>query len=328
MQSIIGDIGGTNSRLATVDLHSSKRVRQETYASESFATFQDLFASYLATHECAPDVVCLAIAGPVLGRVCEATNLPWRIDADQLESLFSIPNVSLINDLVAQAYGVLDPAPNGLITLQEGLPQIGNRAVIAAGTGLGQSMLIWDGHKHIASASEGGHCDFAPIGQDQIKLLEFASQRFEHVSCEKIASGGLGIPLLYDFFGAQGLKAQHPITLPASDDLFGSTVTKHARSGCPRAQATLRLFVECYAAEAGNLALKAFATGGIYLAGGIAPAIVDELHSFGFVRTFSSKGRFQKFLQQIPIFVVRDPSNGLRGALYHAQRCLNSTYLS
>jgi glucokinase len=209
-----------------------------------------------------------------------------------------------------------------LVTLQKGRPRPGNRALIAAGTGLGEATLFWQGGAYVPSASEGGHTSFSPTSQDQVELLRHLLGRYEHVSWERVVSGIDGFRNLADFLHVSGritLPPEIPLESLNSRDV-GPIVTEAASSGEKWAQVVMEWFVRLYGAEAGNVALKSMAVGGVYIAGGIAPKILPWLMQGEFVAAFAEKGRFTDFLREIPVHVVTDEHAALRGAAYVAHR--------
>lgn len=316
------DIGGTKITVATAAVTSAGDMQLgevTRHSSTDHPDLADLLRARLGT--ATPNAIAIGVAGPVLGRVVRLTNLSWSIDADYLERVLHCP-VVLMNDLEAHGWAVAHARPRDLVTLQKGRPRPGNRALIAAGTGLGEATLFWQSGSYVPSASEGGHTSFSPTSPEQVELLSFLLGRYEHVSWERVVSGIDGFRNLVDF-----LKASGRITLPPdlAPDIVksrdvGPLVTEAASAGAAWGQMVLRWFVRLYGAEAGNLALKSMAVGGIYVAGGIAPKILPWLEQGDFVSAFNQKGRFADFLREIPVHVVTDEHAALRGAAYVAQR--------
>jgi glucokinase len=317
---LAGDIGGTKTILSLFKREGKalKSVVKRQYTSRDFETFGKVVAAFL--EEVRPqrvDAACFGIAGPVIEGNCHTTNLAWEITTASLQRQLGIEQVRLLNDLEATAYGMLYLKEEEFYDLNPyGKPQEGNRAVIAAGTGLGEAILFWDGEGFHPSASEGGHCDFASITPQQDRMLNWLRNRYRgHVSYERIVSGP-GIYTLYEFLRETGF-APEPVYMQGLDD----DVDKSAMvSRCaleykdPLCSEALRLFVEIYAQEAGNLALKSLALGGIYIGGGIAPKILPFLKDAHFLNAFIAKGRFGEMLRSMEIRVALNPETALLGA--------------
>lgn len=326
---LAGDIGGTKTVLATYEprggaARSNRRtdpIRMETYPSREFDRFDAVVEKFL-DHIGRPKIRAAAfgIAGPVAENRVKTTNLPWSIDGNELAQRFGIPHVMLLNDLEAMAWGVSWLADGDYETLQEGRPLGGaNRALIAAGTGLGQAILFWNGNDHWPCASEGGHSDFAPRTHEEIELLVYLTKKFGRVSYERLLSGP-GLANVYEFFAVgAGVALKSDPLLAASDP--GAAISESALSGASEiARKAMNLFVEIYGAQAGNLALTALARDGVYLGGGIAPKLLLELKSGRFVEAFRAKGRLTDLLSQIPICVLVNRNTPLWGAARVAAR--------
>jgi glucokinase len=261
------------------------------------------------------------VAGPVIEGRSKTTNLPWELDEPTLEKALQIPRAKLLNDLEAAAYGMLHLDPTDLCVLQPGLKRQGNIAVIAAGTGLGQAILYWDGAHHHPIASEGGHADFAPHTDSEMELLIYLRREFGHVSCERLLSGP-GLFNIYRFLRDSG-DATEPEWLRqriAQGDP-GAVISQIGLAGehplCTRA---LDLFISVYGTEAGNLALKALSVGGVYVAGGIAPKILPRLQDGAFIHAFTDKGRLSDLMRSIEVKVALNPRAPLIGAAHYALR--------
>jgi glucokinase len=323
---LTGDIGGTKTTLALLkndaDIRTSER--KESYPSREFDSFISILDQFLGKNPPSISKAVFGIAGPVSDRKVTTTNLPWEIDARGLESNFGFEQAHLINDLMAIASAVPHLEKAELKTVKQGSPsREGAIAVIAPGTGLGEAFLTWDGDHYRAHASEGGHSDFAPTSAIQIKLLEFMLEKKEHVSYEQVCSG-IGIPHIYAFLKEQNI-AEEPDWLTellalARDPnpiIIGAALDK--QRVCKLCEETLRIFASILAAESANLALKLYATGGVFLAGGIPPKILPALESASFLRSFMKKGRMNTMLDQIPIHVVLNPEAALLGAAVTAQ---------
>lgn len=318
---LAGDIGGTKTVLAIVRPTSSGRdvVREVTFASREYERFDDLLAAFLKECGVRPEAICLGVAGPVRDGRCETTNLPWVLDERGLGRAVGARAVKLLNDVEATAFGVLALREDEIIVLNAGRQAVGNIAVIAAGTGLGEAILAWDGSRYVAVASEGGHADFAPRTDREIELLRFLRAEFGRVSYERVVSGP-GQYNIYRFLRDTGFGEEPAwlrAELGAGDP--SAVVTRVAlASGHPLCVEALDLFAELYGAEAGNLALKAFAIGGVFVAGGIAPKIVNKLRDGVFLAAFAAKGRYRALMESIPVTVSLNPRTPLLGAARYA----------
>jgi glucokinase len=320
---LVGDIGGTRARFALLEGESATPVRSAALESRSYPNLEAAAREFLGPDATHVHTATLGVAGPVVGNRCAATNLPWIIDGAAVATTLGIETVTLLNDLVAHAYGTLAVADDGLVQLQGATRPAkrgANLAVIAAGTGLGEAALVWANGRFVPLGTEGGHSDFAPRNELEIELLRFLRARFGRVSYERILSGA-GIGNLYDFFrDARKVPEDQPIAdaiVSAKDR--NAAITEHALSGkSAAAESAIDLFLSLYGAEAGNLALKTLATGGVFVAGGIAGILVERLKSGAFLASFSDKGRFSGLLRDIPIALVVDSNVGLAGAAYHA----------
>jgi glucokinase len=319
---LAGDIGGTNSRLAICEVEGRKieRVVEAVFSSSEHASLHDIVQAFLRANPVDVEGACFGIPGPVRGRRAQATNLPWEIDADALERSLQLGAVHLLNDLEASGHGILVLPDEAFMVLRQGDddPE-GNAALIAAGTGLGEAGMVRSRRRWIPFATEGGHTDFAPRGELEIDLLRWLEQRHGRISWERVVSGP-GIVNLYTF-----LKERDPSAEPrwlaeelAQDDP-ASRITHNALTEkselCRRA---VDLFLGLYGAEAGNLALKLLATGGVFVAGGIAPRLVDLLATSAFIERFDDKGRLSHVTEDITIRIVLDDMAGLQGAAHYA----------
>lgn len=315
---LAGDIGGTNSRLAFA-LPQGERFKievEQTYSSREHDNLESVVADFVARHGRRVEHACFGVAGPVRHGRCEATNLPWAIDARRLARQLDLPAAGLINDLEANAYGIAVLEDKDFVVLNPGDPGAeGNAAILSAGTGLGEAGLYWDGRRHRVFASEGGHADFAPRTELEIDLLRHLLTLFDRVSYERVLSGP-GLLHIYEFLRdtgrgeeplwlAEKMRGQDPAAVISREALEGKSET------CARA---LELFVSLYGAEAGNLALKIMATGGLFLGGGIAPKIVAKLKEPGFLEAFTDKGRMKPLLEAVPVRVILNDMTALLGA--------------
>jgi glucokinase len=319
---LAGDIGGTKTHLAFFkEKEKRKWVIDAKYKSSKYENLSHIVKEFLAAHpEYKVERACFGIAGPVQEGVCRATNLPWVVDAKIIAQENGIPAVSLINDLEANAYGMNNLGEEEFYILNEGKLNRGNGALIAAGTGLGEAGLFWNGKQHIPFACEGGHCSFSPENELEIKLLKYLHKQFDHVSFERILSGP-GIYNIYRFLIDEGLEKEKESVRAAFETTDRSQVITEMgmKSACPACERALEMFASIYGAEAANLALKMLAVGGVYIGGGIAPKILNELREGGFMKRFIQKGRFTSLLLGIPVKVILNESTALLGAAEYAR---------
>ncbi len=316
MNILCGDIGGTKARLAIFDIDgSSGPIVEKSYPSNQYSSLTEISADFLSTQQGPVESAAFGIAGPISGRRCKATNLPWQIDAEQMEQELSIPSVHLINDLEATAYGIAALDGGDFVTLQQGLNDArGNRAVIAAGTGLGQAGMIWNGDKHIPFATEGGHCDFAPSSDLEFDLLSTLQRSKGRVCWEEVLSGP-GLVSIYSFL-LDKRQQPRPEWLDHGQ-ISGSAaeaITTYANNHDPLCVEALKVFCRLYGAEAGNLALKIMAKGGVYIGGGIAPKILSWLQQPHFLEAFCDKGKMRPLMETIPVHVILNDRAALFGA--------------
>jgi glucokinase len=298
---LAGDIGGTKTHLALFTDEGDGPLRLSTYRSGDHDGVASVVEAFLSEGHATIRHACFGVAGPVQNGQGEATNLAWPVHASQLQQILGVRSVRLINDLEANAHGVAALGPDDFVTLNDGDPNaLGNAAVISAGTGLGEAGLYWDGERHHPFATEGGHVEFAPRTPLEANLQRQLAKVYGHVSYERVCSG-MGLTNIYRFLGG-GEADPHAISEAALD---GSDL---------RAVRALDLLASVYGAEAGNLALKVMATGGIYLGGGIAPKILPKLLDGTFMRAFLDKGRFAARLERIPVRVILNDKAALLGA--------------
>jgi len=321
---LTGDIGGTKTRLALAEVEGTHVVirREISYSSQRYAAFETLLGEFLSSGESVADAA-FGIAGPVQSGVVQTTNLPWRIDAAVLRRQFKFSRCHLLNDLEATAWGLPALGADDLLTLQAGAADAcGNQAVIAAGTGLGEAGLYWDGTAHHPFATEGGHATFSPRDARELALLHYMQQQHEHVSWERVLSG-MGLRDLYDFMlGHLGAGTPQWLAEEIAAGDKAAAISAAALAGRDEVCAeTLRLFVDLYGAEAGNLALKIMSCGGLFIGGGIAPKILPLLQDGAFLQSFLDKGRMQPLLAAMPVRVILNDRAALYGpALYAARR--------
>jgi len=322
---LAGDIGGTKVHLALYRFADGrlKAVRERRFSAQEFASLDAVVNAFLADGNTDKiDAACFGCPGPVRDGRLKLTNLPWTLDARELAQTLAIEHVFLINDLEANGYGIPELAAESVFTLHAGdAAAVGHRGLIAAGTGLGEALLIWDGKAHRPIASEGGHCDFAARTDREIALLEVLRRKLRgRVSWERVVSG-LGIQNIYGFL-RDVEKIDEPEWLRermAAEDpnaVIGACAEDGSSELC---RETMQTFAAAYGAEAGNIALKVLATGGIYLGGGIAPKILKTLANGGFMQAFLDKGRLSPLLESIPVRVILDESCALLGAAAFAE---------
>jgi glucokinase len=339
---LAGDIGGTKTNLALYDWTTERvdPVRMESFHSADYKSLEDILVEFLTppkpptpldaigegdedekSDEPPPEPVklaaaCFGIAGPVIDNHSRTTNLPWVIDGASIARQFDIPRVQLLNDLEATAYGILWLRPDEVEVLNQGHPPKKRQALalIAAGTGLGEGILFWDGKSYRPMPSEGGHADFAPNNDYEIELLRYLRSQYLHVSYERVLSGP-GLHAIYEFI--RDTKKNEPTWL-AEKIKAGIPAAEIAEAGLKGqadiAKQALDLFASIYGAEAGNLALKALSLDGVYVAGGMAPKLIKKMKDGTFMKAFTNKGRYKRLLSTIPVKVVMNQETALLGA--------------
>jgi glucokinase len=316
---LAGDIGGTNTRLGFFEGTPDrlKPVHIEIFPSPHFSGPAEIVRKFLDMHRERVEAACFGLPGAVVNGKVETTNLPWVVDAREMAAELGLEQVQLINDLYANAHGIALLRESDFVVLNAGLPHPrGNRALISAGTGLGEAGLFADAEgAYHPFPSEGGHTDFGPRNDLEMELLRYLLGRFEHVSYERVLSGP-GLHNLYQFLRDTG-RGEEPAWLAeqiAQGDP-SAAISKSALEGtseiCVQA---LDIFVSLYGSEAGNLALKMLATGGVYVGGGIAPKIIRKLSSTVFMKSFAGKGRLGAVLKDAPVRVITNDRTALLGA--------------
>jgi glucokinase len=317
---LAGDIGGTHTRLALLEKGAVRWKIEKKYLSRSYKDLGTLVQEFLREQQVSVSKACFGIAGPIQQGRCQATNLPWTIDAKELSTRLQIEKVHLLNDLEANAYGLKELKPEEFYVLQKGIAQPGNQALISAGTGLGEAGLFWDGEAHCPFACEGGHVDFAPRDRLEMELLEWLQRKFEHVSYERVISGP-GLRALYEFLVETKKEEKNrevEAEMGRKDPSF--VISEYGKFGKDRAcTRAVEWFVSLYGAEAGNVALKFLSLNGLYVGGGIAPNLIEVMKQGKFTEAFCNKGRFQALLQALPIYVVLNDNAALLGAASFAQ---------
>ena len=315
---LAGDIGGTHARLALFESEGGhlREVVGETFPSRQYKTLEEIVAKFAATHQAQIEHACFGIAGPVRDGRSETPNLAWVVDAKQLARAAGLASLRLINDLEANAFGIATLSEKDFAVLNPGVPGVlANQAVISAGTGLGEAGLYWDGKHHRAFASEGGHCDFAPRDDIEGELMLWLRKQFGHASWERVLSGP-GLYSIYRFLRDTGRGEEPKWFAEETAHADASAVISRAALAnrselCVKA---LDMFVSFYGAEAGNLALKMMALGGVFLGGGIAPKIVSKLTQPAFMKSFAAKGRMSVLLEEMPVSVILNDLTALMGA--------------
>jgi glucokinase len=315
---LAGDIGGTHARLAFFDVNNGDLhlVSASVFPSREYSGLDEIVSHFVDSSALHPDAACFGIAGPVRNGRVETSNLPWTIEAKRLADELKLKTTVLINDLEANAWGISSLAAKDVVCLNQikGHP-VGNQAVIAAGTGLGEAGMYWDGTRHHIFACEGGHTDFAPRNELEIELFRYLSARFDHVSYERIVSGP-GLVNVFHFLRDTGRGSEQKwLTEEMQKTDPAAAISRAAIDGkCPLCEQAVDIFVSIYGAEAGNWALKLLATGGVYLGGGIAPRLVAKLAGPLFMQAFVGKGRMRALLEAIPVKVITNEQTALMGA--------------
>lgn len=313
---LAGDVGGTQTRMALFEVDGTRLTPliEKNYSSNAFPNFDLIIEDFFAIEKFKAEAICIGIAGPVQNGVCETTNLPWNIDIQRIARTSRIDCAVLINDLVANAWGIQALSADDFQVINPGLSSpSGNACIISAGTGLGQAGMFWDGIQYRPYASEGGHCGFSATTEQDFRLLKFLQQRYNHVSWERIVSG-MGIANIFEF-----LVDDYAITPPdwfIENNQQGDPAAAIAQriNDCKVCAETIKLFTHFYAVETANLALKTMATGGIYIGGGIAPKLLEHLQDPSFYESFIAKGRMSRLLTQMPLKVILNDQTALYGS--------------
>jgi glucokinase len=340
---LAGDIGGTKTNLALYEWtrERTEPIRLESFHSSDYSSLEEILQEFLepptpptalggaataetglahetrqSTERVTITAACFGIAGPVIDNHSQTTNLPWVVDGAKIAKQFNIPRVQLLNDLEATAYGILLLRPDEIEVLNPGVPPKKRQALalIAAGTGLGEAILFWDGSSYRPMPSEGGHADFAPNNDNEIELLRYLRSQYLHVSYERLLSGP-GLHAIYEYL--RDTKKNEPTWL-AEKVKAGNPAAEIAEAGLKGqadiAKQALDLFASIYGAEAGNLALKALALDGVYVGGGIAPKLIQKLQDGTFMKAFTNKGRYKRLMANMPVKVVMNQQTALLGA--------------
>ena len=321
------DVGGTNTRLALLDAESAgPRMRVfEKFSSRSYASLEEIVAMFLAAHPARIEAACVGVAGPVKEGRAVVTNLPWAVDSRALGEHLPVREVGLINDIAANAWGIPALARTDFVELNAGRAvRESTAALVSAGTGLGQAVIVWAGDEYLAMPSEGGHADFAPRNRLEIELLEYLFDKLgKRVSYERTLSGP-GLVNIYSFLRDTG-RGEEPEWLSKRLST-GDPAAEISRAAgeCPLADRALELFVSIYGAVAGNAALHFLATAGVYLGGGIAPKIVHKLQGKIFLDAYLDKGRLSPLLALIPVRIIMNDKTALLGAARWAWRWMET----
>jgi len=320
---LAADIGGTKANFCLFEQTGAHReiCREATLATTEHESVGAAVRAFLGSEKVA--AAAIAVAGPVAGGRAAFLNLPWEVDQTELAGVLDTSRVELLNDLVATAYGIRELGPGQLATLNAGEPDEGPAVVIAAGTGLGEAVLVSAAEGDVALASEGGHADFGPANDDESALLSHLRARHDHVSWERVVSGP-GLHAIYLFLVARAQVAPMPEAAAGEHDAAAAIAAAALAGRDPLASRALDWFIGCYGAEAGNLALKVLATGGVFVAGGIAPKILDRLRGGAFMARFCAKGRHAQLMERIPVKVVLESRAALFGAARRAARLVNA----
>ncbi len=324
---LAGDVGGTNTRLGLFEASSGplRLLLEKTFLSKNYRGLENILKDFLRGKKGIASA-CFGVAGPVTQEVIIATNLPWWIDIQSLQKTLSLKKLEVINDLVANAYGISVLKKKDFETLNTGKMKKGNQALIAAGTGLGEAILFWDGKQHVPSPSEGGHIEFGPRNHLEMELFNYLSERFDHVSYERVLSGE-GLFHLYQFlkdsqrFGSEPPWLSEKMKEEDPAEVISETARLKKNRLCSKA---LDLFTSIYGAAAGNLALQVMAVGGVFIGGGIAPKIIWKLKDGTFVKAFKSKGRLSRIVAHIPVSVIMNDKTALLGAASRAANLLKN----
>jgi glucokinase len=322
---LAGDIGGTKTilRLNEVQADCGTTIAERTFVSAHYPHLNPMVLEFLAeVGGERPRSACLAIAGPVINNRSRLSNLDWELDAEEMAQTLQIPQIQLINDFAAVGYGILALEPEDLCVLQD-QPTVPQQpiAVLGAGTGLGEAILVWQQYQYQVLPIEGGHADFAARNPQEIKLLEYLLAKHEHVSVERVVSG-LGIHTLYQFLRDTHFAPESPtIVAEMREQDPSAVVSRHGLSQSdPLCSEALNMFVAAYGAEAGNLALKSLPMSGLYIAGGIGSKILPKLQDGSFMGNFLDKGRLRPLLEKLRVSLVLNPRVGLIGAALVAER--------
>ena len=319
---LAGDVGGTKVNLALYDFVDGnlEHTRDKQYPAKEYSGLEEIVREFVVSEKVT--AACFGVPGPVRDGRLRLTNLPWTLDSRELAADLKIDYVFLINDLQANGYGIAELGADQIYTLSEGdARQVGNRALISAGTGLGETFMIWDGRDYVPYPSEGGHADFAPRNEDEVDLLRYLKQKYNgRISFERVVSGQ-GLTNCYEFLReVRGMEEPAALAERMAAEDPNAVITELALAAkseiCEKA---MDMFVSAYGAEAGNLALKILSVGGLYVGGGIAPRILEKLKDGTFMKAFTDKGRMGQLLVNMPVRVILESRTALMGAAAYAE---------
>jgi glucokinase len=320
---LAGDVGGTKVHLALYDFTDGKldHRREERFPARDYAGLEAIVKEFLGGDKAT--AACFGVPGPVRDGRLRLTNLPWTLDSRELSKNLGIQHVFLINDLEANGYGIAELQADQIYTLADGDPsQIGNRALIAAGTGLGEGLLTWNGRIHVPYPSEGGHADYSPRNEEEIELFRYLKLKYQgRISWERVVSG-MGMTNIFEFLrDVRGIPVEPDIAEQVEEaEDCNSVITQKGLTGESEiCSLTLDMFASAYGAEAGNLALKVLSVGGMYIGGGIAPRILEKLKDGTFIKAFTDKGRLSQLLINMPVRVILESRAAVLGAAAYAE---------
>ncbi len=318
MLILAGDVGGTSTRLAFFEAYNAGLtvVAEKHYPSRQHGSLAEIVMQFAEEHRLTPEQACFGIAGPVLDGKVTTPNLPWKIESSDLARVIGLPSVKLINDLDANIYGIGVLKDEDMAVLNQGESNpTGTIAVISAGTGLGEALAYWDGACHRPLPSEAGHADFAPRSKSETELLIFLQAEYGRVSYERVVSGP-GLLNIYRFLRDERQLSETTAVVDAmlTVDPAQAITTAAMNGSCALCSTTLDIFVSIYGAEAGNAALRFFATGGVFIGGGIAPHIIEKLRGADFMDAFTTKGRLSPLLKSITVKIILNDRTALLGA--------------
>ncbi|MFV0337910.1 MAG: glucokinase [Chthoniobacterales bacterium] len=322
---LAGDIGGTKTNLALFDLKAVQKghfkiLKNKRYPSGEFPSLLAILNEFLDGKTDEILAAGFGIAGPVEDGKVNPSNITWAVDSREIAEKLDLQSVALLNDLAANAYGISTLGAKDFETVQKGNPAAkGNCCIVSPGTGLGEAGLFWNGKAHDVWASEGGHSNFAPRNDLEIDLLQHLMKQFGHVSYERVASG-IGIENIYRFLHDTGRGKELPeVAAAMQKESAGVVISRFDQAGtCPMCSQTLDIFTSCLGAECGNMALKSFATGGVYLGGGIPAKLIKRMKSAAFLHAFNEKGRMRSIMQEMPIKIILNDNAALFGAAKQA----------
>lgn len=314
---LAADIGGTKTHLAIYNEGDDEYVpiREKKFASKDYDSLEKIVIEFMKGSKERFSKACFGIAGPIKEGKSETPNLPWVVDVKKLQDILKTLHIELINDLVANGYGLNTLSEKDFYVLNKGQPHLrGNRALISAGTGLGEAGLLHDKHEYKPFASEGGHCDFIARNEEEMELFFYLKKIFQgHVSVERALSGP-GIKNIYNY-----LVDTKKATTTLSEQPLAKVISEKAlKKECPACEKAIDMFISLYGAEAGNIALRFYALGGVFIGGGIAPKILEKFKNPSFMTAFMSKGRMETLLSTIPVKIILKEETALLGSAYYA----------